>query len=772
MERNVIFRDRQEVQAVDFNNFQDFARASLDDIVKDAVQDEKGWVDFTVNKTATAEVTVGPGRIYNAGAGYVSDADVVFDLISELPVANSKWVAIVAWGTEEETDTQPRDFLTDATTGATEPAAVPMQGLRKCNVGTVVGVAAPQPAKPTIDSSNIVVAWVLLGTTDVISITLVEENRLPQVARTDGRVSVIEAWKALIEPRVNALASDLAAVIAQIQQQAGLGEARFIQSLAVDVARLKELNELSDDHTDYGADRFLDLEESNTDDVNYLAKVEEGVRFSDAAANSTSIQLFNPLNPDVIVSNGFLLPKYTESKRFSVGPFFEELSISQYQFQTFDMVQRTVSRERIRYGETITVCTNSSWWQSGRYDPAQQVFFKAGDTWEVLEGDASRNHQQVRLRKFFKDTYTEYYWDRITIDHNISGQQIAQTFLNGQDGWLTSIGLNFTQKGATGNVDVALAQVAYGQPDLANLINKVTLNVTDILVSGDGTIETKVAFPATFLEAGKRYAIVLTTGGNHYVAMALGSAYAQGTFFNSLDGAYVQGTPNRDMMFSLYYAQFDRQRTVVDLQPLSLSGGITLIDILAPVVAPKSTDLQYEIQVAGTWTPLAEVTSGNTVLFGLPPLLPFRGVFNGTTDVQPGLDLTDSVLNYSRPRTTFKHISQADGGADDITLAAGSQNFKVIALLENFYETNHDLTCTIRKDGAGGEISPATTADEELDPPADAGDANHKRIRRTFTWTPTELTTPMTSVRITMDGATTSALDTFHVAERIFLANT
>jgi hypothetical protein len=762
MEQQPIFRDRQELQAADLSNIGGFARQSLDHVVADGIQHGKGWVDFQVVKSGIAEITVKPGRLYNAGAVYVSASDVVFDLLAELPAANRKWVAIVAWGQEVETDTQARDFLIDATTGVTEPQAVPMMRLRKAVVGTVAGVTAAQPAKPTIDGANSVIAWLLLGPADVESITLVEDNALPQLARQKGRIDDLTFWRELVGPRVDSLASDLARLRSEIAQ---MGKSRLIDQIAVDVARLKELSELEDGHSDYGADRFLDTGESDTTNVTFLAKVEEGVRFADEAAQVEALSVFNPLNPDVIVSNGFLLPKYTEVKRFAVGPFAEELSIAQYQYQTHQMVQRTVSRERIRYGETVTVCTNAAWYKSGQYDSARQVFVKDGETWQLIEGNPAGSHSTVRLRRYWIDTYEIAYWDRITIPHVIAGQQIGQTFLNPQDGWLTSIGLSFTQKAATGNVNVALAQVtASGTPDLSSLLNLVTLEAASILTSGDGTVETKVSFPATFLEAGKRYAILLTSGGNHYVAMAAGTAYAQGTFFSSVDGAYQQGTANKDLMFALYFARFAQTRSVVDLKALSLSGGIAAIDILAPVIKPGSTSLTYEVQVAGSWTPLQEVAAGNTVLFGLPPLLPFRAVFVGTTDVQAGIHLTDSVLKYSRPRTGFKHLSKL------YALAAPTRNLKVIALIENYAEVHHDLGCSIAVNGGTAEIPPGSVLDEVLDPPIDARDADHKRIRRSFTWTPAELTAPASRIRITLTGATASALDTFHVAERIHLA--
>ena len=761
MEKRVIHRDRQEVQAVDFNNIGEFAKTAIDHVVKDGIQDAKGWTEFQVIESGTAEITVEPGRIYNAGAVYVVETDTVFDLLSNLPAVNKKWVAVVAWGSEADVDTQPRDFLIDATTGATEPAAVAMQRLRKANIATVVGIEAPQPAKPAIDSGNVIIAWVLIDPTGVDAITLNEAARLPQVAREKIRIDDLAIWRAMVGPRIDSIASDLARLFAML---AGMGTSRLIDQVAMDVARVKEALELEDNYSSYGADRYLDEGESDTDHVNYLAKVEEGIRFSPDAADLEALEVFNPVNPDVAISSGFLLPKYTDNLRFKVEPFFESLSISQYQYQSHELVQRSVARTRIRYGEEKSICTNNSWFKSGKYDAVTKTFTKNGETWELISGNAAKNHTSVRLRRFWVDTWTEYYWDLETIDHTINGQQIGQTFLNAADGWLSAIGLYFTAKGNTGNVNVALAQVVYGQPDLANVLNLVTLDVANILTSADGTIETKVTFPATFLEAGKRYAIVLTTPGNHYVAMAQGTQYAQGTFFNSVDGAYQQGTFNKDMMFALYFAKFSRTRTVVDLKPMSLSGGITDVDILAPMIAPASCDLQFEVQVAGEWAPLSEVLSGNTILYGLPPLLPFRAIFNGTTDVQAGINLVESQLGFSRPRTNLKHISEL------ITLDEGTQDLKIMVLLENYKEANHDCVVKIFRDGTGSAITAGSVVDVEVDPPVDARSVAHKNIKRTFTWTATQLTTDLTSFSIEITATTSSALDTFHVAERVHLA--
>lgn len=763
MEKLVQFRDRQEIQAADLSNIGLFASDSLDHVVKDGISDVMGWTEFTVSRSGTAEVTVGPGRVYNSGTVYTNESDVVFDVLQRLPTANKKWVAVVGWGSTADSDTQPRDYLIDATTGATEPKAVPMQSTRVANINLVYGAEAAQPTLPNVDSSNVIIAWVLLNSSDVESVTLVEDNRLPQVARSATKINDLEAWRNLIGPRVDSLASDLARILAMLSQ---MGQSRLLEEVAIDVARVKEALEIESTSTDYDADRFLTTDHTNLEDVLNVCKVEEGLRFKNDGSQSQALTVFNPINPEVTISNGFLLPHYSEARRFVVGPYAEQQSISQYQYNTHTWVQKSIARQRIRFGEEKTVCTNAAWWQSGRYDSAQQVFYKDGDTWQVENPTDVNKHAFIRLKKFWVDRWTEYYWDRITTTNTVDGQQIGQTFLNGQDGWLTSIGLYFTQKGTTGNIQVSLCETIYGMPDFGAVLNQVTLAVENILTSSDGKTETKVSIPATFLEAGKRYAVVLTTGGNHYVGMAEGSVYSQGSFFYSSDGAYQQGTANKDMMFSLYYANFDKTRTVVQLGSMSLSGGITDIDILAPMIIPSSCNVTFEVQKEddAAWYPLAEVLSGNTCLYGLPALLLFRASFTGTTDVQAGIKITDSVVNYSRPKTTFDHISNS-------YTVTSTQNIKVVALLESFKDAGgmHSCACTLRKNGGGAYLAAHAVVDEELDPPVDARDADHKRIKRTWNWTNTELGGAVTAMELKLHGETLSALDTFHVAERIHL---
>jgi hypothetical protein len=55
VEKQVIFRDYQEQQAIDHSNLQDYARDSLDHVVNDAVTAGRRYAGLAVTKTAQTE---------------------------------------------------------------------------------------------------------------------------------------------------------------------------------------------------------------------------------------------------------------------------------------------------------------------------------------------------------------------------------------------------------------------------------------------------------------------------------------------------------------------------------------------------------------------------------------------------------------------------------------------------------------------------------------------------------------------------------------------
>jgi hypothetical protein len=753
MERKRIFYADMDADPSDMNSLQDYTQRSLDNIVADGITAEARYAAFGSVKSGPTTIRTAPGQLYSGGKVYVRESEYTKDFVSTLPVAGKKIAAIVVWGSEEETGIAAREFLINEETLESEPKTVAMERVRIASINVTTGTEAPDPTPPLVNAGLTVIAYVLLSPTGIETVTMNPDAALPQLGKVDGRLGEVETWKNRVDPQISTIKTDLAKLANQASGNASNG---MVLRMAADVARLKERAGLPDNRIDYGADHFLTTDETDVDNPELLAMTEEGIRFAAEAEHLGQLQVFDSYDPRHKIVGGLMLPAYDRVMRMEVGPRTAELSIAQYQYQTHDLVQLMRSRSRVRYGTPYTVCTNSEWWQSGQYDPIAGIFTRNGETfkvaWDAGAGwgwnGADGGHWPMRVQQYWEDTVEEPYWDRVTVDHKVQGAQISQTFLNAQDGWLDAIGLTFTRLAAEGAVHIAIVNCVSGEPDPKQVIAFVTIE-RDKLKLND---ETMIAIPPTYLQAGKRYGIMVTTNADHYVAITDGGNFAQGTLFISTDGAYHQGDLSRDICFSLYFAQFQQARVVIDMAPLELSGGISAIDILAECIEPASTELLYEIQVNSVWHPLRAVQQ--SALIGLPPLLKLRMVFVGTSDMMPAVHLSGSQVKLFRPRTTFKHISTPR------TLPAPAKNIQLQTRLEYFDAAYHGSAARLL---AGADYTtaaiPVSVSDVEV-PEEDA-------VERTYLF---QLPEAVEDYKIEISGTTTTALKVFHVAERIDIA--
>lgn len=740
MDRQLIIDDFQEVPAADYMLLQSFVQEGIDDLVRFAVNDGQTYGGFLVASTSLFEISIQKGLYFNSGMFFASRTVQTKDLTEFQPVANKKAVAVIAWGSTDDQEPVTRDYLVNTETEETQAKSINLVRARNANIGVIGGTESGDPQLPNIPLDRLLIATVIMSPTGIESVEMNLDDDLSSVLNNDRRIGQIESWRLIAEPRISTIATDVANLS---NGQDGQTDIDDHIALASDVARLKEALDIGDNYSDYGSDNFLTDDESDTADLEFMAKVEEGIRFSPENQSVSELALFSSINSDVTNTNGLLLPKFSSNLRLSVTGFVGEQSITQYSQTTFSLVQKHMSRQRVRWGQVYNHCTNSRFWRTGTYDPVTGIFRRDGESFQVLTGNPARNHTMIRLRQFWVDTFQEPYWDATETTLNVDGAQIAQTFLNSQAGWLTGIDLYFTRRGTSGNVHMTICELTpSGTPDLAKTIEQKTIDFLDLETYPTATM---VSITPTYLEAGKRYAIVLTTQGNHFVAMADGGAYLSGTFFYSTDGAYYEGDLTKDLMFGLRYAQFAASRTVVDMQPVNLDGGIAALDILAPMVVPDACDLTYQVNLPTGWVPLSEVTPD--ALVGLPPLLPLQIVFQGTPDLHAGIMLTGSQLKAERPRTSFKHKSTLR------VLATSSQTIELSWLLGNWDAGFHTFAATI---DTGSVIETADVIEDVALP------GNQLRRRMTF-----NLPAPIPSFRIVADGDTSTALNLFHVEERV-----
>lgn len=753
MQKQVIFRDYQEQQAADHNDLQDNTRKSLDNIVRDAVTATRRFAGFDAVKSSQTEVTVDTGRFYDqGGAVFGRDVKTVQSLVTGLAAASKRIVTLSVYGIENETDIGERDFLTNVETGATEPDAVAMARSRDAVLVFTNGSESADPQPAPLPATHVAIAHILVDTIQIVSVTMVDANRVTSTDALDQRMDVQEDFKKKVEPRISSLASDLAALAARVNT--GTQKSAFAQ-VFLDLARLKEKLRFPDTASDYGSDFFLDLDGSDTTNVaqqGYDAKVEEGIRFPNANANEFEIALFSANDPNAALVGGFLLPKYVDELKLSTGVYAGDLGIAQYGFQTVAMKQGYLSRTRLRYGGGLTVCSNGNYYNTpgestdltNLYDVTSQQFQVIGEVWHDPN---NWNHESYRTDTYWLDSWKEPYMYAVTVDHTLSGAMVAQSFLISNDMWSTKLGFYVNSKGGNEDIQVALCEVSNGVPNLDRVVMKTTYAHANIMIGWN-----RFSIPPTFLAKGKRYAVVLLSNANHKVGMAEGQGYLDGTFFYSTDGAYYQGDLTKDMMLEIYGAKFNASQVAIEFSAINLDGGLRTVDVLSEMWVPESTQLVFEMRPSGSgeWQPLVADNAG--VLAAAPALVQFRARFVGTRDMAAGIRLTGSRVKVSRPKTAFKHVSKP------ITLIAPSNEIHVVELLEGFDDIPHDQGATLL---VGSTIETPDAVTTKL------LDADAKRYEREFVF---NLPAPTSTFRIINTGATNTPQSTYHVAERNYYA--
>jgi len=749
MEKQVIYRDRQELQAADLNNTQIWLDEGQQHLVADAITSDRRYTGLTVTARSSTELDVAPGRLYDGSTGRVFAIDTVqtHSVFAMLPVQDEKWLAVSVSGQEEETDIQPRDFLIDLQTRAVEPQSVAMQRRRVAVVHIAQGLESPTPEKPQPPTGNTLLAHVRLSPSGIQEVVLDSNARLSNLQQVESRVQQTEGWIASAEPRIAHIMTDIAGLGREMQARATLSQAI---DLAMDVARVKERLEIPDTYIWYGADHFLDESESDTAHAGYSARVEEGIRPPAVGSATSALSLQNPLDGAARVStSGLMLPAYDEVARLRLENRQGDIQISQYQFQTTNMVQRTLSRQRIRYGETRTACTNTGFWRQGPYDPATGIYRRAGETWLIDPAYRNNMIQQsgiVRGTRIWIDTVNTTYWEAVTVPHTVQGSTLAQTLLMAQTGWLTSVELWFGNVDPGGGLDLLICEAPLGHPDTDRVVSRQTLAASAL---NGGWCRIELAEPV-LVRSGQRYAIVLATGAQHSVGYTSGTEYTQGVLMYRQDGQWLadQNNVERDLMLRLNFARFRSPRTEIQMNPLELTGGIADIDMLYDGVTPDGTQLVWEYQVGGMWHPIVDGTESN--LSSQPSLLPLRAVMIGTTDLMPAVRLTDSQVVVSRIDTAFTHYSTAR------TLASASSDIRVRLLLEDFDPAVHTADCQLVIGGT--PLAAASFIDEIVD--------GRSRWRE-FRFAPTN---PATDYVIEITGSTSNWRQSWHVAERYDIA--
>ena len=183
---------------------------------------------------------------------------------------------------------------------------------------------------------------------------------------------------------------------------------------------------------------------------------------------------------------------------------------------------------------------------------------------------------------------------------------LAQTFIIDETGaFLTSIDLYFKKKDSQEKIDVQIRTTELGTPTdlLVQDYAEVTLEPSEIKVSDDASIPTRVNFPAPiYLQEGETFAVVLLAEtSNNYEAwisrmgeinisanalpdtenVVISKQYLGGSLFKSQNGSIWTANQFEDLKFTLYKAKFVESGTLTLFNP-KLGSNSNLLPRLLP----------------------------------------------------------------------------------------------------------------------------------------------------------------------------------------------
>ena len=657
---------------------QDGPEASLDHVVGDTLVPDRGYAGLVASFAGTV-VTIGTGRLYNAGKVYAFDTPATFDVLakSKLPVATKRIMLLVAYGTEQDSAPEQVNFLVEAqSTPAApvyKPQAMATEHQRLAVVQDAYGDEAPNPVYPGTGLA-LPVAVAVLGPTGILSLQNIVDGQVPNLSDIARRTAALETFEATIGPEVSTLAATLAGLSAAPNDQAQIGR------LFLAIADLDAKVGIPSNAADASSDYLLDGTNSDLAHPLSNCRVMEGIRFADDGAADAVLDRFNPFETLSVVMGGVLFPAYDSYVRQTTGPATGDVIANAYTYQNVTYTQKTIARSRVRYGADFDVCTNSSFWNSGTYNPITSIFtLPDGETFRAAydpsqtaatgagSGTTASNaigyvgadgnvylHEMVRLEQFWTDTVSETYWDAVVqAPQVVPGFHLAESFLNGQEFWLPAVGFSLTALDAQGDVTVMVVQAGdNAQPNPASVLASVTVPYARLALG-----KNVAAFATPILVEAGHVAIVIATTGSHRIATTDGASFPQGTFFALSPSGYAAGDLTKHLALDLYSVKFRQSVLSVQLKNLQLAGGITSIDILGGTVVPGATALTYEIQLGGVWVPLSGLTTGQLNAGGaLNPNIPLRVTLAGTPDMMPALDLAHSNAHVSRPKTSLAHV--------------------------------------------------------------------------------------------------------------------
>jgi hypothetical protein len=763
LENQIIFRPNQSVKSSDFSNMESYIQQSFDDIVYDGIDPGQKYSGLAVSMTGPTQITIAPGRYYSGGQVFVVANATVISVQANLPVATNKIGTVIAWGVSQEQSIESRAILINADTKQFSPQEVTTESSRLAQLSVVYGAESGAPTRGVIGSSVIAIADVFMNNAGIVSITMDPTTQLSSVADVQEEVGAITIWQAQVGQQINTLSSDLAKVKASIPPDLSAAVAAIAAQL------LQIWNILAKPSGPFwsAVDRFINIGDTNTSHAGYSAKVEDGLRFpGTATAVQTAITLLNPIDPKVITVGNITLPAYTPVVRYSLVPPNANWAsrayvlISSFPVVSRSFVRRHLSRHVVRYGDycvspispagnahgvaLTNLCGKSVVANQSSAPGLAEIARRPDmDYYKCQRGGgepytpnwasfwAKLNVAKLSAERpnvCWHDHYDDPYWDAIIETGSHTGSAFAQSWLNQSNGWMTHANIWLRDVAGSGDLTIQVVEVdSTLRPDHTKVMASAVVPVANLVAGAAGN---QIAITPAYLQGGTHYALIVHTPGNHsfYIVGSVELAeygYPSGCFFYyDTTQVWLLSSAPQALFMQVLMAQFTLNRYEVAMASPALSGGISAMRVTAAAQVPQGTSLSWEVQNGGIWYPLNSNTPG--AFAGSPSLVPLRAVFTGTSDLMPGIDLTQAENEVTLTATSLTHWS------DGRSLGSATSSVKIDYYVNGWDAAHHTLDVRLETGGVtSGAAGTITTTPDPTDP---------TQVKIEFVFTPSAIT--------------------------------
>ncbi len=706
--KRTLFSEAEIADHADFQAIGEHSQEATDGIWLDAIGYPAHWAAFTVSKQSAQVVTVSAGRYVNGQIVYEQAEPTNLNLQLLIPVAASdqRWVAVLLRGEEiEETENRPFEASEDPEVSEIVNRTTPKTVKRIVKLITQSGEANPVPVKPVVASTDACIAYVLLKSTGVDTIEPGNESRVKTLYEVEGRVAAIEVDLDSLFLRTETIETQIVNIWGKLTE---IPRPEIIRQMQRDIGAVRLKGDLPDEARAYAYDDALVPDRWDKTHVDWLARIEEGVRFGFAATAQARLEVQAEDDPRIAFRGRRMVPAFDEVTRIANTSLDASLNISQLVHLETTLIRKEASRVRVTYGPTQVACENAAGWSVlGGDARVGQIFTINGEQFEVVETfGGKKGHKVYGLRQIRYEAYIEPYWEYVTEEVGVNGSVYAQTFLVAQPMQLTSLDLSFARVGSDGDVHVFIVETTTaGTPKFDAMLAQGILPRANLVTGWN-----KCVLPITLLESGKRYAFVTVTTGAHSLHTSGANKYTGGSQFITTDGAFAQGSTEIDFCFRLNGARYRSPRTVIPMHALNLADGMTQIDFVFAGWIPGGCELGWEIRPAGTdtWIELDDGDPAANPLVGLPATVELRMVMLGTTDLQPMIQLDDkAVSQVARNRGNMVAVSKL--------VAFGLSTTSIVTqyTLDNYDAARHTFTPSIM---VGAAVVNPTTTQMTIDP--------------------------------------------------------